>query len=386
MDVAGKHMRVGMGVTGWSRGASSGQIDGIGHYTQELFEQLAVMQEIYQLVPVVFGQSDDWSPNGNMVEHQPRYSTSALWSACSRRGFPGGSSLSQKVDLFHASDHYTPRYNDIPVVATLMDAIPLSHPQWVSQRARKIKNWLWRQSGRWADHVITVSNYSKVEIQRHFGIKEEKISVTPLGVDERYLDRIGLEVVSQLRARLKLPERFFLFLGTFQPRKNIERILDAHEALPFALRKDVPLLIVGRNGWGSEELVARLEAYGASGHIRWLKNVDDVAKRVLLQQATALVFPSLVEGFGLPVLEGFASQTPVITSNVTSLPEVAGNAAWLIDPYNVPALTEAMVTLAREEGICRALSSKGLLRAMEFTWEACARNTVEVYGKVLSKY
>jgi alpha-1,3-rhamnosyl/mannosyltransferase len=167
--------------------------------------------------------------------------------------------------------------------------------------------------------------------------------------------------------------------------------------LPLALRQAFPLIIVGRNGWGSQELVNRLNAYGSGGAggsngssgsaslVRWLQNVDDVAKRVLLQKATALVFPSLIEGFGLPVLEGFASQTPVITSNCSSLPEVAGDAAWLVDPYNVAAMTEAMATLARDESVGQGFVTKGLARARTFTWQTCAQKTIKVYEQVLNK-
>jgi alpha-1,3-rhamnosyl/mannosyltransferase len=297
--------------------------------------------------------------------------------------FPGTRSLRDAADLFHATDHFTPRLFGISVVATLMDAIPLSHPQWASQRARSLKNWLWKKSGHWADHVITISDFSKAEIVRWFGISEQKISVTPLGVDARYFERVDHANAARHASAMNLPERFFLFVGTFQPRKNIDRIIDAHEALSATLRKTVPLLIVGQSGWGSDSLVARLKAYGASGEVRWLQHVDDLAKRVMMQRATALVFPSLLEGFGLPVLEGFASQTPVITSNSSSLPEVAGDAAWLVDPYDVSAITEAMATLAREEAIGRDMVARGIVRASSFTWDACARQTEAVYARVL---
>ena len=296
-----------------------------------------------------------------------------------------GGALSGKVDVFHAPDHFIPKLRDVPVVATLHDAVPISHPHWTSPGLRSFKNWLWLRSSQWAQHIITISEFSKAEIVRHFGIPSERISVVHNGVDERYFERIDADQGDAAVAAMNLPERFFMFVGTFQPRKNIERIVDAHEALPPALRQAVPLLIVGRNGWGSEALVARLKAYPAGGPVRWLQNVDDLAKRVMMQRATALVFPSLLEGFGLPVLEGFASQTPVITSNQTSLPEVAGDAAWLVDPYDVRALTEAMATLAREPALCSTLVTKGLDRARQFSWAMCARRTVDVYEQVLSK-
>lgn len=360
-------------------------MDGIGHYSRELYRNLASCHEVQQLVPVVFGPRGSNLLEGSPVKCLPSYRIEASWSAASGMRFFGASSLCSSIDIFHSPDHYTPRFKHTPVVATLMDAIPLSHPQWVNQRARKLKNWLWRQSGHWADHIVTISEFSKHEIVRYFGIDADKISVISPGVDASYFERLSGDKAEQIVADLNLPERFFLFVGTLQPRKNIERILDAHEALPPALRKAMPLLVVGRNGWGAEALVARLMANGLDGEIRWLQNVGEVEKRVMMQRATVLVFPSLLEGFGLPVLEGFASQTPVITSNVTSLPEVAGDAAWLVNPLSVPALSEAMVTLAREEAVGRELVARGLMRARQFTWGACARQTVEVYDRVLSK-
>ncbi len=372
-----------MGATVWAKGVQSGHLDGIGHYTQELFRRIRILETDQPLLPVVFGEAGSDLVDGLHVKRLPRYSVCALTSAISGTGFAGTRKLRNSIDLFHATDHLTPKLSSIPVVATLMDAIPLSHPQWASQRARILKNWLWRKSGHWADHVITISEFSKAEISRHFAIPENRISVTPLGVDKRYFERIAFAESERCARAMNLPERFFLFVGTFQPRKNIDRIIDAHEFLPPNLRKSFPLVIVGHSGWGSEALVSRLDACGHGGEVRWLQRVDDLAKRVLMQRATALVFPSLLEGFGLPVLEGFASQTPVITSKTSSLPEVAGDAAWLVDPLDVGAIAEAMATLAREEAVRGDFIEKGLDRARSFTWDACARRTEEVYASVV---
>ena len=376
-------MRVGMGVTVWAKGAVSNRLDGIGHYTQELFRCFRATHDDMQIAPVVFGAESCPVLDGNSITRWPHYSMSALWAVGSGRSFPGTGSLRDEFDLFHATDHLTPKLTGVPVVATLMDAIPLSHPQWVNQRARGLKNWLWKASGHWADHVITISDFSKSEIVRWFGISEQKISVTPLGVDARYFERFDNARAVYFAKLMNLPERYFLFVGTFQPRKNIDRIIDAHEKMPPSLRKEVPLLIVGQSGWGADSLVARLKASASEGEVRWLQHVDDLAKRALMQRATALVFPSLLEGFGLPVLEGFASQTPVITSNTSSLLEVAGDAAWTVDPYDVAAITEAMVTLARDEAAGRKLVTKGLERARKFTWNACARQTEAAYARVM---
>lgn len=376
-------MRVGIGSTVWCRGIASGRLDGIGHYTQDLYKHLRSSAEVAQLLPFVFGRSALCEIGGVELTRLPSYKAAALWSSVTGNSFPNVGHLKGLIDIFHATDHFTPRFDHIPVVATLMDAIPLSHPQWASQGGRALKNWIWRKSGNWADRVITISEFSRREIAHHFGIPETRISITSLGVDERYFLRLPSETVQNAAHTFSLPERYFLFVGTLQPRKNVERLLDAHECLPPEVRKDFPLVIVGHNGWGVNRLIDRLMAQDPHGPVRWLQNVDDLTKRQLMQGATALVFPSLLEGFGLPVLEGFASETPVITSNTTSLPEVAGDAAWQVDPTSVAGIAEAMVTLAREENMRLDLVARGRDRARLFTWARCAEETVAVYRSVL---
>jgi alpha-1,3-rhamnosyl/mannosyltransferase len=266
-----------------------------------------------------------------------------------------------------------------------MDSIPLSHPQWVNQFLRGSKNWLWRQSGHWAQHVITISEFSRFEVSKHFGIPESRITVTPLGVDDRYYERLSEDDINKVICKFETPKQFFIFVGTLQPRKNVERIIQAHENLPADLRAEFPLLIVGRNGWGCSELVGKLNSGMYKGLVRWLHNVNDFEKRALLQASTALVFPSLFEGFGLPVLEGFASQIPVITSNNSSLPEVAGDAALLVDATSVYEIADAMATLATNKKLSQNLIEKGLKRAHQFTWDECALKTIKVYEQVLSR-
>ena len=383
MDAESLNMRIGLGATRWAKGIETSSLDGIGHYTHELCVHLQRLHEQLKIIPVVFGSTHLEELDGASIARVPPYSASALWSVGSGSSFPRSNSLKKSIDIFHATDHFTPKLTGIPVVATLMDAIPMAHPQWASQRARALKNWLWRKSARWADHVITISDYSKHEIMHWFDLPEQKISVIPLGVDARYFHRLDQHVTDHPTNLPDIPERFFLFVGTLQPRKNIERIIDAHQKLPASIRKDIPLLLVGQPGFKSSTIIQRLGTYGTNAEVRWLRYVDDHCKRILMQRSTAMVFPSLSEGFGLPVLEAFASQTPVITSNTSSLPEVAGDAAWLVNPLDVDAIAEAMMTIAQEESVRQKLISKGLERAQTFSWERCSAQTVEVYAHTL---
>jgi len=376
-------MKVGFGVTVCAYGLQLKKLDGIGHYTQEIFRNLN--GKLDAQVPVIFGLNGANLFEDISVCRISSYKYQAVKSAVTPFAFSGAGKLSKLVDIFHATDHYTPRFRGVPVVATLMDAIPLSHPQWASQCGRQIKNWFWRKSGHWADHVITISEYSRQQIAHHFNISENRISVTHLGVNDSYFERIDAATSNLVAKKHDLPENFFLFIGTLQPRKNVERIVLAHKALPSSIRNQYPLIIVGHRGWGCEALVAELKNSRARDPVQWLRNVNDFDKRVMLQRATALVFPSLLEGFGLPVLEGFASQTPVITSNGSSLPEVAADAAWLVNPIDVNSIADAMATLAREQSVVRELVQKGVSRARLFTWASCAEKTFEAYKTTLAK-
>lgn len=378
-------MKVAFSTTVLAAGMAHSAVDGIGSYTRELGNLLAHREGV-SVMPVGFGLAVG---DGVLKGAEPpailcRYAITAVASAITPLSFPCRALVERKVDVFHATDHLIPKLANVPVVATLMDAIPLSHPEWGRASLASMKRWLWRRAATWADHVVTISEYSKREIVQHFGIAENKISVTPLGVDERFFERIDAQVKSDILRRLDMPEAFFLFVGTLQPRKNILRVLDAHAALPEQLRRSVPLVIVGRAGWGCDDLVGRLTDRGAAEHVRWLQYLPDLEVRVLMQSAQALVFPSLCEGFGLPVVEAFASGLPVITSNTTSLPEVAGDAALMVDPTNVGQIAEAMAQIVNSPGLAGCLSAAGLLRARQLDWEACATTTLDAYHQVCS--
>lgn len=373
-------MRIGFGSTVLARGLAQGGVDGIGSYTRELMQRMTQLPDValhrYAFVgPMPVDMATDLVNAGDFQ----RQALLALTT-----GHPFGAlqqALGNKVDLLHATDHYIPRLRGIPVVATLMDAIPLAHPEWVTYRFKRIKNELWRRSAHWAQHIITISEYSKNEIVQWFRIPEERISVIPLGVDERWFVRSTAEVLERVRCHYQLPKQFFLSVGTLQPRKNISTLIAAHRMLPRALRNDVPLVVVGKAGWGCNEIVAELKQ-GDGGALRWLQYVPDDDMPALLQQATALTFPSLYEGFGLPVLEAFAAQVPVIASNTTAVPEVAEQGAVLVDPLKPAAWKEAMQYIITGSVQIDAMKVRALHRAKELTWAKTCMATKDVYLSV----
>jgi len=374
-------MRIGFGVTALCNGLSGGGLDGIGNYTREIMSRIASSPQV-SLVPFSFRATIP-SEMGQGVQ-LGRYSVNTAWSVATGANFYGIGDLVNRVDLIHATDHYVPRCKPAPMVATLMDAIPLSHPQWLRSEFRDIKNFLWKRAANWADEVITISDYSKIELSKWTGIALNKITVIPLAVDERWFRSVSHDEFARVRQSYQLPETFFVSIGTLQPRKNVESTIWAHRALSPAERIRTPLIIIGRAGWKCDEVMQLIEEDSASGAVRWLKHVPDADLLPVLKLASALVFPSLGEGFGLPVLEAFAASVPVITSNTTSLPEVTGDAALSLNPLDIDAISRAMQQVLEDQNLVLMLKQRGLARAKEFTWQACADATLQVYRKMLA--
>lgn len=378
-------MRVGFGISVLSKGLQRNTVDGIGTYTRELAKQLTAIPQI-ELFPIKFGSTiNEGVSLSNDGLTLPPYPLLSVMSNLMSLPFIGNAKICRNIDLFHATDHLVPRLKGVPVLATVMDAIPLSHPDWVRSDYRMLKAWLWRQAVRWADHVVTISEFSKREIVEYFSLSPKKVSVVPLGVNRRYFERIDLVSKQTILKRLQLPKHFFLFVGTLQPRKNVGRILSAHASLPRDIKKKVPLVIVGRAGWGVDGLLQDIATAELSGTVRWLKYLPDFETRVLMQSACALVFPSLYEGYGLPVVEAFASRLPVITSNTTALVEVAETAALMIDPLDIGAISNAMEQIIRNPDLADDLRAKGLVRAHAYCWERTAQMTFEIYKKLGKK-
>ncbi|MDO8457028.1 MAG: glycosyltransferase family 1 protein [Burkholderiaceae bacterium] len=371
-------MRLGIGCTALARGQLSGHVDGIGTYTTELLKYGSSQSSEEPPLRVVFGKKFAAAMPSSYALPTV-YSAAAATAAMTGLPFLGAGKLESKIDLFHATDHYIPKLRRTPVVATIMDVIGIRHPEWVNPSLRHFKNALFKKAVGWADQIITISDYSANDIADWLGNSAPKITSIPLGVSEDYFQTVPADKKVQTLAKYDLQPGYFIAVGTLQPRKNVARIVQAHALLPAAMRKRHPLVVVGQNGWRTDELMVTLAQLEADGFGRWLKYVPRQDLFALLQSAQALVFPSLYEGFGLPVLEGFASGIPVITSNTTSLPEVTGDAALLVNPESIDEISQAMQQMIEQPEVRASLISKGLMQAEKFTWQQTAQRTLEVY-------
>jgi len=378
-------MRIGFGATLLQGEGADPRLDGIGNYARELATAFALRDDVTPIPVVVGARAARAARKGNadaLVLPQGAFLGTAVSWATGADAL-GARGLAEHVDVFHATDYMIPRLRRTPVCATLFDAIPLSHPEWANPRLRALKNMGMRQSARWADRVIAISQAMVPELIEHYGIDGQRISVTPLGVDDRWFTVESVPRIAEVRARHGLAPGYLLFVGTLQPRKNVERIIAAYLRLPAHQQAERQLVIAGKAGWRADDLVATLREVSAGGRVRWLDYVEADDMRALYQGAAGFVFPSLYEGFGLPVLEAFASGVPVLTSTTTSLPEVAGDAALLVEPTDIDAIAAGMSSLIGDLALAERLRAAGRARARQFTWARCAAETVAVLRSLL---
>jgi alpha-1,3-rhamnosyl/mannosyltransferase len=357
-------------------------IDGIGIYTRALDAGLREMDtEVRRIgAPVRRGRKFR-QPSAADVTLPIPLPAALGFAAIANRYLPFKDRIESAVDVYHATDYLVPRLERKAVVATLYDAIPLAHPEWANRRLRPIKNWLLRAAAENADRVIAISRAAVGELVEHYRIPDARIRVVPLGIDARWFVPPGDAALSRSHPGLAERTGFFLAVGTLQPRKNIAALLAAYDRLPEPMRRERQLVVVGKFGWGVRSLRLELVARRAAGRVVWLEYVDDAVLRALYANAGALVFPSLAEGFGLPVLEAFAAGCPVIASDLPALREVAGALASFFPAGDVEALADAMRATA---GAPRdaSLAAARRAHAARFTWRECCRRTLAVYREV----
>jgi glycosyltransferase involved in cell wall biosynthesis len=363
------------------------RIGGIGRYALHLTEALLslTIQQYRDLEFVIFTapQTDRAflvGSRAHLCERFCRIKSTLMRSAVL---LPVGV-LCEHIDVFHGLDQAgIPLFSNVgKYVVTIHDVIPLVLPWAFSRRHRWVLSTALGRIRKQAEMVIVPSNAVAEDVVHYLHVEREHITVIPMGCDPRF-QPLGAPMQAAIRRRYDLPERYVLFVGTLEPRKNVKTLLQAFAHVIAEKPQDgLHIVIAGGRGWGSEDPMAMVAALGLHKAVRFTGFVDDDHLADLYRGALLFVYPSLYEGFGLPVLEAMACGIPVITSNRSSLPEVAGDAALLVDPTQPEALAAAISALLHDSALRQALRAKGLARAAAFTWEAVAQQTVAVYRTV----
>lgn len=287
----------------------------------------------------------------------------------------------RKQDVFFSPTHYLPLKTSSPSVISILDVSYLYFPQLFKKKdLYKLKFW-GGYSIKKAKKIITISNSSKNDIIRMYKVKEDKVKVVYPGKKEIPAKNKTLNM-DELKDKFGISSPYILFVGTLQPRKNVERLIEALSRLD---NKEVNLVIVGKRGWQFENILNAPKKYGVEDRVKFLDSVTDEELSSFYKNAVCFCLPSLYEGFGLPVLEAMQYGCPVATSNVSSLPEAGGDACLYFDPENTEDIAKTLNSLIADKELREKLVKKGYEQVKKFSWEKAAKETLSVLQDLGSK-
>ncbi len=360
-------------------------LTGIGQYAKSLLLELDADKNL--LVDKFYAKG--WSGD---VRQEGLSSTASRLKNAVRRFVPNSYAMSRAVqqhffksgvrafkpDLYHEPNFLAFKFNG-PSVITVHDLSWIRYPEMHPlERVRAMEKYF-EPGLRRATKIITDSEFVKNELVAVFGVRANQVHSISLGVDSTFRPLSARETIEVLRCHELSHGRYWLAVGTLEPRKNLQLVVRAFMRLTPSERQACPLVLIGIKGWKTDALDDQLQPLIRAGEIRRLGYVDRDDLAVLVAGAKALIYPSIYEGFGLPPLEAMACAVPVIVSDVSSLPEVVGDAGLRIDPADVDGLTQYMRQLLEDSDLCDRLGAAGLRRSKSFTWAKCAQDTVDVY-------
>jgi glycosyltransferase involved in cell wall biosynthesis len=357
---------------------------GIGTYIRNLVTELAAIDDSSQYV-LLTRAGDTGTAAAAGANFVARVEASRPYSIGEQWHVPRAVAR-ERADLLHEPHYVLPLLARCRTIVTIHDCIHLRFPEYLPSRAAFFyAHTMIRLATRKADRVLTVSNASKQDILHYTGVPEEKITVIHNGLDARFAAVPDAESVERVRQRFQLTHPFVLYVGNIKPHKNVQRLIAAFAAMREDGPDELKLVVVGDETSRHPGLRQAVHRHRLDKYVRFFGFQPAATLVVFYRLARAFVFPSLYEGFGLPPLEAMANETPVVTSNVSALAEMAGGAAVLVDPYDVASIADGMRRAVADEALRRDLIARGRARAAEFSWRRAATATHAVYRDVLGR-
>lgn len=366
---------------------------GVGHYTVELARSLARVSpedqlEIVSPFPLSHIMESESGQEAATAVSPPNLRARQVKANALERhwwtiGLPRY--IKQRgVALFHGTNYDVPLWKRCPTVLTIHDLSLLLHPD--THEAKRVRRALRRLPlmARMATQIVTPTESVRREVIQHLRVPREKIIAVPEAARSIFRPMLPGQTV-ETRKRLRVEDDFLLFVGTIEPRKNLLALINAYSDIVRATRLRPQLVIVGKEGWLTNELFVRLRESGVAERVYFTGYLSDGDLCALYSSCRAFVYPSIYEGFGLPPLEAMACGAPVVASRIPSIMEVVEGAAHLVAPNSVDALAQSIVALLTDEGERQRLSSAGLERARAFSWEKTARTMREVYSEACER-
>lgn len=284
--------------------------------------------------------------------------------------------------LYHGTNFYLPPFSG-PSIATFHDISPFSHADFHPKSRNDMMKKEIELSLKRANRLIAVSENAKKEISSYFSWPVDKIDVTALACSSQYHPRARGDVASTLAKYDLEYQSYLLCVGTIEPRKNLDGLISAYGRLDSKIRKKYPLVLIGYRGWNNEKILSLIDKGEREGWIKYIGFVQDVDLPHIYSGAKLFVFPSHYEGFGLPVLEAISSGVPVVSSNSSSIPEVVGDCAMMCNSYDIVELSKLIDIGIQDDCWRDKVIKKGLVQAMNFSWEKCAVETLVSYGNAI---
>jgi len=361
---------------------------GVGHYCYHLIENLLELDSENEYFLYFDSRIKDTSSfdRGNVTVRRFPFIQYGRFMPVAYSHFLVSAFLNKdKLDLFHSPTGAVPLSYRRPTMVTVHDLAVYHQKNWYSKNEELNTKLVVPRTIRQASKVITGSEFIKQDVVTRFGVSDDKVEAIHNGVDPLLKDEVALEKNNEVvRKKFGIDGRFVLYVGSLLPRKNVRGLVAAFDKLT----KDeamagLKLVLAGREGWNYKKILTEVSSRGLNDRVVFTGYVSPEDKYSLLSMADVFVFPSYYEGFGLSVLEAMYFETPVITSSISSLPEIVGDAGVLIDPYNTTQIADAMDSLLSDEAKRNELVAKGKERVRQFSWENTARKTHAIYEEVV---